>query len=455
MSDRAPRSPIRDRIAHARRFVREGIWDLEPSGMGAVRSWLLYNVRMGVLVAEGALRDHLLLRAAALTYKTVFSIVPLIAVMLCFFKAFGGTERVGDRLRAGAFNNLTPGLREVMEHLNTSVANIHAGAVGGIGVLILLYTAISLLTTVEKSFNHIWGVKQGRSFFWRCIIYWGALTLGPVVVMTSLAATTFVQRSDLLGWVRENLGWANDVILYLTPFLFAWFGFATVYYFMPNTRVRWRSAFVGGIVGGTLWEVAKHGYIFYMEHVVTTFRIYGSLGAVPMFLLWIYISWIVVLFGAECAFAHEHVRTYRREIDRGPVSVATRVELALRAMLLIGAEFRAGRSPVTVGGIGEAFNVPVRLVREVLHPLGTAGLVREVAASEPAYVPGRDPETITVKAVLDAIHRSGAAPAIGRAGQDGVVPGILARAESALERELGGVSLAELARKSQSSSSRP
>jgi membrane protein len=441
-----PPLPVRQKIDRARRFVQKDVWEVEPSRLGILRSSLLVHFRMGILVVEGTLRDQLLLRAAALTYKTVFSIVPLLAVMLAFFKGFGGTEKAGEELRQAALDKITPGLSQVMQELNKSISNIHAGAVGGIGIVLLLYTAISLLTTVEQSFNHIWGVKQGRTFFWRCIIYWGLITLGPVVFMMSIAATTFVESSGLMGLIRQNVGLANKGLLFLMPFLFAWFGFSFLYYFMPNARVPWRSAFVGGIVGGTLWEIAKIGYVYYNTTAIQTYKIYGALGAIPLFLLWIYLSWTIVLFGAEWAFAHQHVKTYRREIATEPVCPAAREELALKAMLLIVRDFTSGLDPTSLRRIEEAFNVPVRLANEILFQLGGAGLVREVAGTDTGYVPGRDPSTMPVKTVLDAVRQAGVHPAIGAADQDGAVRRLLARVESARERELGGVTVGDLAK---------
>jgi membrane protein len=447
MSFKASPSNLREWRDRGKRFLREDVWTLEPAALGALRGRLVYPIRMVLLVVEGTLRDHLLLRAAALTYKTIFSLVPLMAVMLAFFRALGGgSEAVAERIRQAALEKMVPGLGEVMVFLNNAISQVHAGAVGGIGVLVLIYTAISLLATVEQSFNHIWGVPKGRNLYWRCIIYWGVLTLGPVVAMASLTATSFVEGSRIVQSLQARIGFLNAFLLELMPFVFAWFGFAVVYYFMPNTRVQWRSAFAGGIVGGTLWELAKHGFIFYVSRVVTTFAIYGSLGAIPLFLLWIYLSWAVLLFGAEWAFAHQNVKTYRREIETGPASAATREELALQTLLLMTREFAAGSPPLTAHRIGEAFHVPVRLVNDILHQLGAAGFVREVAGGEGGFLPGRDPAGIPVKAVLDAVRRAGANLPVGRADQDGLVKGLLARADTAVERELGGMTLGEMVR---------
>ena len=439
--------PVRQRLAKARHFVQRGVWEVEPSALGTLKAELLVRLRLLILVVEGTLRDQLLLRAAALTYKTVFSLVPLLAVMLAFFKGFGGTEKAGQELQRTALESATPGLANVMEQINSSISNIHAGAVGGIGIVLLLYTAISLLTTVEQSFNHIWGIRQGRTFFWRCIIYWGVITLGPVVFMTSLAATTLVESSSLMGWIRENARFGNAGLLALLPFVFAWLGFGFLYYFMPNTRVQWRAAFAGGIVAGTLWEAAKHGYVWYNTHLVGgTYAIYGAIAAVPIFLLWIYLSWTIVLFGAEFAFAFQNVRTYRREIALEPPSQAAQEELALLAVLLIAREYTAGREPVTVRRLGEVFNVPIRFANDVLFRLGAAGLAREVTGTESAYVPGRDTAAISVKDVLDAVRRAGSNPVLAGRGENGIVKGLLERADGALDRELGSVSVAQLVR---------
>lgn len=427
-------------------FLDKDVWEPPPIAHGAFRATLLHNLRTWILVCEGTLRDHLLLRAGALTYKTVFAIVPFLAVMLAFFKGFGVNETVRTKIQDATADQLAPGLKEVFTSINDAISNVHAGALGGVALLVLLYTAISLLTTVEESFNHIWGVKEGRSFFWRCIIYWGVITLGPVVVMASVTATTLVDNSQLMVWAREHIVLASDVVLFAMPFLFAWAGLGFLYYFMPNTTVAWKSALAGGVIAGTAWEVAKFGYVHYVARTVTADAVYGKLLAVPLFLLWLYLSWSIVLFGAECAFAHQHVKTYRREITGEPASHATREALALQTMVAVVRDFAQGREPTTVRRIGETLNLPVRLVNDTIYELSRAGLVREVTGTPMGYVPGRDPATIPVKSVLDAVRASGSPLSLNGADPAGLVQVVLSRTQQAVERELSGMTVADLAR---------
>jgi membrane protein len=437
-----PSLPGFETAARVRRFLLHGVWDIDLGRVGALRSGLVIMLRVALLVAEDARCNQIYLRAAALTYKTIFSIVPLLAVMLAFFKGFGGTDKAREAFQQAAFQQVSPGLRDVVTYLNNTIAGINAGAVGGVALVLLLYTAVSLLATVEDSLNSIWRVRRGRSFLWRSIIYWGMVTLGPLVAVASVAATAFLEGSTLFNGLRGVLPFANAVFLAALPILFTWTGFTFLYYFIPNTRVRWTSAIAGGIVAGTLWEAAKYGYVVYNAHAVTNYAVYGALGAIPMFLLWLYLSWILVLIGAEVAYAFQHVRTYRRP---EPASDEAREELGLRVMLLIAQDFRTRGEPTSLRRIVDRLRISPALTDDALGRLKRAGLAREVDGTPAGFVPGRDPAAVPVKAVLDAIRRAGTRPSFGVAEPGDPVNILLSRAEAARDRAIGPVTVGELA----------
>lgn len=390
-------------------FFKRDIWLHKPESR--IRRFGYHVLRMGVLTVEGSIRSDVFLLAAALTYQVVFALVPLLAVVLSMFKGFGGLSGVSGKAKDYLLRYITPEVGDkLVTTIDSFIGNINAAAIGVVGFLALVYTALSLMQTVEKTFNKIWGIKSPRPFFRRLMVYWTMLTVSPILLVASVAMTTFVQSNGLYAWLTKNVPYFGAATLTLTPFVFAWVLFTGVYLFMPNTRVQLRSAFIGALVAGTTWEAMKSLYVWYNTKVVTAYAFYGSLGSVPIFLLWIYLSWIIVLFGAEVAFAAQHVETYKREIDSVKVSHADRERLSLVVAILCVKPFESGQPPPTADAIASSMNAPVRVVHDILYELASKGILREVGlggSKDPGYLPARNPEQLTARDVLQAVRSFG------------------------------------------------
>ncbi len=390
-------------------FFKRDIWLHKPESR--IRRFGYHVLRMGVLTVEGAVRSDVFLLAAALTYQVIFALVPLLAVVLSMFKGFGGLSGVSGKAKDYLLRYITPEVGDkLVTTIDSFIGNINAAAIGVVGFLALIYTALSLMQTVEKTFNKIWGIKSPRPFLRRLMVYWTMLTVSPILLVASVAMTTFVQSNGLYGWLTKNVPFFGSATLTLTPFVFAWILFTGIYVFMPNTRVQIRSAFIGALVAGTSWELMKSLYVWYNAKVVTAYTFYGSLGSIPIFLLWIYLSWIIVLFGAEVAFAAQHVETYKREIDVVKVSHADRERLSLVAAILAVKPFEAGEPPPTADAIASAMNAPVRVIHDILYELAAKGILREVGLGgnkDPGYLPARNPEQLTARDVLRAVRSYG------------------------------------------------
>jgi membrane protein len=217
---------------------------------------------------------------------------------------------------------------------------------------------------------------------------------------------------------------------------------------MPNTRVRFGAALAGALVAGTLWQAMTSLYAWYNAHVVTTYAFYGSLGAVPVFLLWVYLSWIIVLFGAEVAFAAQHVGTYKREIEQVRISAADRDRLALLLTLEAVKPFQAGQPPPTAEEVARRVNSPVRVVHEVLYLLAAKGILREVASADrkdPGYLPARDPGVLTAHDVLLAVRTHGDPFTLPEGPQAAAVCRLVDEAERQAVGALARATLRELA----------
>lgn len=437
----------RSRYEAACRFLKQDVWTLTPTRK--LHRFLLELLRTGILVVEGFVRSDLLMLSKALTYKVAFALVPLLAVMLAIFQGFGGLSKLGQQVKEFVLQNMDPSKGgEFARYIDRIVAQVNAPAIGIIGFLLLVYIAFSLMYTVEAAFNRIWGIRRPRPLLRRLTVYWTLLTLGPLFLAVSLAVTTFVQNHHLMKALQAAVPDLNTIFLNGASYLFSWLVFASLYLFMPNTRVKIGAALIGAVIAGTLWVWTKDVWVWYNTRLVARYQVYGSLGAVPVFLLWVYVSWILVLLGAEIAFAAQHVRTYRRELETPNVSQRFKERLALLITLQATRAFIEGRKAPDADELAEGTRTPVRLVHEILEKLTSADVLREVLRrneKSPGYVPGRDPRELKLQNVLDAMHAAGSDPFILPNGRETArLDEILNRARARASESLDRVSLRDL-----------
>ena len=432
-------------------FLTRDLWGSLPAPRS--RRWLYQFLRMGVLTWEGLMKTDVFTLSAALTFKVIFSLVPFLAVILAFVKGFGGLEgKVKDFLVKSLTGFLGADASKAFDGFLTSV---NAAAIGVVGFSVLLYTSLSLLDTVEKTFNTIWGIKTPRALLRRFTVYWTILTVSPVVLVAIFTMKTFVESHRAYNWLNDHAPFFGKGLLFVIPFFFAWIFFTLVYVIIPNTRVRVGAAFIAALVSGTAWNLMTTGYFWYNTHVVSSYAFYGSLGSIPVFLLWVYLSWIIVLFGAEIAFAAQHVDTYRRELEALKVSAADRDRLALVIALEAVRPFEAGAPPPTSEAVAARLHAPSRVVHEIVYQLMDRGILREVSAlnaKDPGLVPARDPSVMTARDVLHAVRRYGDRLTLPEGDGAPAVYRLVDEAEERATADLGLITLKDLAARVRSTS---
>ena len=441
----------------AQTFIKRDLWLKLPEATGPR---ILYRVlRMGVLIVEGFIKTDVFMLSAALTYQVLFALVPLLVVMLAVIKGVGGFSAVGGKVQQFILESILPRMgtaplkagesaTDVKSLIDSFIQNVNATAIGVIGGIALLYTSISLLMSIENVLNRIWGIKNPRTILRRLTVYWTFLTLSPILLAASLSMTTVVQSNFLYQWLSTNVPYFGSVTLRLTPYVVAWILFTLFYIFMPNTRVHPGAALIGALISGTAWEGMKTLYFLYNTHVVTNYKFYGSLGTIPVFLLWIYLSWIIVLFGAEVAFAAQHVNTYRREIGQVRLSAADRDRLALVVAIEVVKPFIAGSKPPTGEVVAQRLNSPVRMVNEILFELSAQGILRTVTLpdqKDAGYLPAKDPASTSARDVVSAIRTFGDPGALPNGDKSESVYRLLDEAEAEAMGPLSGISIRELA----------
>lgn len=271
--------------------------------------------------------------AAALSYTTLLALVPLMAVSLAVFAAFPAYQEVSGKLQDLLFENLVPAARETIQSYVFSFAE-KAKKLTGPGILSLIVTALLLMATIEKSLNEIWGAQPYKALLRRFLMYWSVLTLGPLLIGAGIALTSQLTAMPMItetaGQLGKHVGW-----LRVLPFFLEALAFALLFQIVPNAEVKWLSAAVGGVVSALLFELAKFGFAFYITRFPTYEAIYGAVAAVPIFLVWLYLSWMVTLMGAQFTYC---LQTYNGSRNGRVIpAVEHDFQLAYRLLRLIWA----------------------------------------------------------------------------------------------------------------------
>src|SRR5262245_1869617 len=393
-------------------------------------------------VVESVLRDMIPLRASALTYYTVLAVVPLLAFALSIMQAVG-VNRSFVPLIVERLTRVSP---EAGTWILSTVEHIDFARMGTIGAGVLFVTTLLGLVSIEHAFNQIWGVTRARSLDRRVTDYLAVLVIAPVLLGAALSLGTTLQSQTLMTRLLEHPWFAllYSAGLHWAPPAFLGLAFASLYWFVPNTRVHPGGALLGGLVAAVLFTVAQHFYVRFNVGVANSNALYGGLAALPLFLAWVYVSWLIVLLGAEIAASWDNLaklRLARRGAEPGP---AARETFGLLLATHLARGFDAGAPPTSAERAAEALGLSIRSAREILGDLERAGIVARAAADsrEDAFQLGRAADHISVQQVLDALRGTRGANASGDTA--------LARALGELDRCASGavahLTLEDLAR---------
>jgi membrane protein len=381
--------------------------DSELSERTHYKRWLHSSLRIGVMVVRDFVQNLVKLRAMALAFKTLLSLAPLLAVVFSLLKAFGVHNHMEPAL-AEALAPLGEKGQEITEHLIGFVDKMSASALGSVGVVTLFITVLSLMSTIEDAFNHIWRVKSPRKLARRFSDYLSAILVGPVLVFAAVTITATLQNNTIVHALAslQALGAVILFLLRLIPYITLWGAFTFVYIFIPNTRVRLRSALVGGLVAALLWQTVGWGFAVFVTSSTRYYVIYSSFAILLLFLLWLHVGWVIVLLGAQVAYSHQYVLFYQREHDLLAQSAAGRETLALQLLVLIGQNFYRGLDPMNVLELSNRIRLPAGIVKELLQLFTQTKLLIPLTDEE-SFVLGRDPQTISIKEILDCVRNGG------------------------------------------------
>jgi membrane protein len=381
----------------------------------------------------------------ALAFKTLLSLAPLLAVVFSLLKAFGVHNRMEPAL-AEALAPLGERGQEITAHLIGFVNKMSAGALGSVGLVTLFITVLSLMGTIEEAFNHIWRVKAPRKLARRFSDYLSAILVGPVLIFAAVTITATLQNNAIVQALLslQALGVVLLALLRLVPYLTLWGAFSFVYMFIPNTRVRLRSALLGGLVAAILWQTVGWGFAVFVASSTRYYVVYSSFAILLLFLLWLHVGWVIVLLGAQVTYAHQHIHYFVGDRDALAQSAAGREKLALLMMLRVGQSFRHGQQPLTIADVAAELRVPAGVVKELLTLFTERKLLLSVADDD-SFVLGRDPATIGIKEIIDCVRGAANGRIQGkRDDQEKLIDEILLETEQAAARSLEGKNLQAL-----------
>ncbi|HPB30235.1 MAG TPA: YihY/virulence factor BrkB family protein [Candidatus Sumerlaeota bacterium] len=405
-------------ISKVIRFITKDLWRIRPGDVPPRRFFWLRQLQIIILSIRDFQKDKCILRASALTYYTLLSIVPILALAFGASRGFGLEKMLESNLRE-RFAEQKDVVDRVIQFANNLLAEANTGLVAGIGVVLLIWSIIKVLGYIEESFNEIWGIQTPRTFFRKITDYVSFVMISPflfiisgsMMVLVNTHLTGIVERLQLWGW----LGGLVFFLLKIIPLTLIWGLFAFTYIYMPNTKVRFSSALMGGILAGTAFQVVQWLYIHYQVVISKQSAIYGSFAALPMFLAWLQVSWLITLYGAEIAFAHQNIETYEYEPDCLNVSPAIKRLLTLSIVQYCARLFETGSPPQTAREIARYFETPIRLVNQIIFELTETRIlseVRRVGDNVPAFQPALAAEHRSVAEVLERLraHGSGEIP---------------------------------------------
>ena len=389
-------------------FLSNGIWRITEDEVTPVQRRLYACIKIIILSVRQFLNDRVLVRASALTYSTLLSIIPILALLFAIARGFGFDSFVETMFRS----NVTEEQAElVISWINSYLEHAQSGIFIGVGLIMLLWTVYNLIDNIELSFNTIWQVKYPRTMFRQITDYFSMMLLFPILIVVSGGLTIFM--TTYLKEMENFLLLAPVIKFFirLIPYMLIWGMFIGMYVFIPNTKVRLSHAWFPGILAGSAFQAFQYIYVNSQIWISNYNAIYGSFAALPMFLLWLQISWTICLFGAQLTYASQNISNFSFDKDTRNISHRYREFVSILIMSLIAKRFAHNEPPYTAEAISEACRIPIQLTHLTLYELQEIHLIHEVSTDEKnddiAYLPSMDINQLNVALLLDRLDIHG------------------------------------------------
>jgi len=378
------------------------IGNMDVAEIASLPILMRYTVHFLQLILRASRRfvaDQCIQRASALAYASLLAIVPLVVLGVSVFTSFQAFDKVSSYLSHLLLDSLVPTSRlQVQEYLSQVTSK--ATALSLFGIAGLLFTATALINTMEEAFNHIWRITRSRSLIAKFITFWSVLTLSPILVGLSISITSYFAALPLMEQVSASAS-AMGQVPFLLPWCISSLAMMSLYMALPNTSVPFRHALLGGLMAGALFELTKYGFTFYVTELAHYEKLYGALGTLPVFLVWLYLVWVVVLLGAEVAFCLHHPEQAKQQSGKSLYRVGE-CQFFRWFIILRAAEMRNQGKILMMPQLIEELDAPTNFLQEWLDDLVERGLLKPaIDHGDAGWIPGRDATTMQ----LLTVHR--------------------------------------------------
>ena len=395
------------------RKLNDLIWRGPQKSISRWQAFLLKQLRIIMLAARGFSRDKVQLRASALTFYSLLSVVPVAAIAFAIAKGFQLDNNLKE-LIIKKFSGEQEVLNWLINNATSALEKTRGGYIAGIGIIILFWSVMSLLQHIQSSFNHIWQITTSRPWYRKFTDYLTLMLIAPVFIILSGSVTVFVSthltefisNAAILAFFKPII----SALIKLIPYLLTWFTATILFIIMPNTKVKVVPAMVSGIITGTILQILQYVYIDLQFGISKLSAIYGSFAAVPLFIVWMQSSWIVVLLGAELAFANQNISRYELEFESLTISNYQKKILVLLIMRLIIRNFEKAEKPPSAEDVASNLKIPVRLAKGILSDLSCLKLVSVIndgSDMDQLYQPALDINKITVSYIFSRMEKNG------------------------------------------------
>ena len=423
----------------------DALWHTDVHTQPKGKAFLLVTLKIIIRVVQDFMQGQLTLRAMSLVYTTLLSLVPLLALSFSMLKAFGIHNQL-EPLLLGFLEPLGDKGIELTTQIIQFVENIGVGVLGSLGLVLLLYTVVSLIQKIEASLNFVWHVSSIRNLSQRFSGYLSVVMIGPLLVVTALGITASTMNTGLVQQIVaiEPFGSLIIGLTKLVPYLLVIGAFTAIYILIPHTNVKWKSALLGGLFAGVLWETVGWGFASFIVGSTKYAAVYSGFATVILFLFWLYLSWLVLLLGASIAFYHQNPAYQVPGGAHKLLGNHAREALALEILCLVGKAYQDGSKHWTLDNVVEQLSLPMGIVNEVLDKLLSQEYIVHAGDDSPYFVPGRDLQTITIKEVLDSIRGDLVPNQINEPFADGRVIELLNELDSITDKHLENKTIKDL-----------
>jgi membrane protein len=398
---------MKNRIAKVVHFLNEEIWRIRPDDTSRRQFFLIRALRVLFLAIKGFVTDKCQEKGSALTFYSLLSVVPVAAMAFGIAKGFGFDKRLRALLESRVDASQEEVLGNIVDFAMNYLENTSGGQIAGIGLVILLWSVMKVFGNIETTFNDIWEVKHSRSFIRKFSDY---------ITLMLVAILTLVSSSGMVLFVSDQVkgnslaDYASPFLAVMLPYLIIWIVFTLLLYIMPNARVKFGAALFGGVIAGTMFQLLQYGYIHFQVGVSKYNAIYGSFAALPLFLIWMQLSWLIVLFGAELSFAFQNARSFEFDADTQRISYRYKRLVCLLMVHHVIKVFEREETPPSNLDLSVSLKLPLRLVNELLFELVESKVFSEVSlddSKETYYQPALDINKLTITKVIDMMESKG------------------------------------------------